>query len=116
MFFTVSQYKRRNLRREAGTPKIAPRDERQNGGGLRAGRGFLLFKIFYDFTDVLGAVARTDEDGVVCFHDDQIMDADGGDEFPRSPEVISAGVERKGRAGGNVRAAVRREQIVNRAP
>src|SRR5277367_7124919 len=63
---------------------------------------FLLLEPFHDFGYVLGAAAGAEEDGVVGFDQDHIVDAEGGDEFFRGPEKISGGVFGEGGAGGKV--------------
>ena len=57
---------------------------------LQQAREFLFFEMFHDFADVLGAVARAEQDGVVCFYEDQILDADRCDEHvdDRQPVTI----------------------------
>jgi hypothetical protein len=49
----------------------------------------LLFEPFHDFGDVLGAVARADEQGVGRFHDDEIAHANRRYEFRRAPQKIA---------------------------
>jgi len=44
------------------------------------------FQPVHDFGDTLGAVARADEQGVRRFDDNQIPDADCGEEFFRGPQ------------------------------
>lgn len=48
-----------------------------------------------DFGDVLGAVAGAEENGVVGFDEDEIVDADGSDKFLCAPKIISARIERE---------------------
>src|SRR5260221_1696500 len=46
----------------------------------------LLFEPFHDFADVLGAVARADEQRIGSFHDNEVTHANGGHEFRRAPQ------------------------------
>src|SRR5215468_5437212 len=71
-----------------------------------------VFKGFDDFGDVLGAVAGTDEKGVGSLDDDEVFDADSGDEFARAPKKIAGSVEGEGSIGRNVVAGLRGEEIV----
>ena len=41
----------------------------------------VLLEPFYDFGHVLGAAARAEEDGVVGFDQDHIVDAESSDKF-----------------------------------
>src|SRR5215472_4956640 len=43
----------------------------------------LFFEVLYDSGDLLGAVARADEQRVGSFHDDEVADADSRDKFGR---------------------------------
>ena len=76
----------------------------------------LFFQFFDDFADVLGAIARTNQQGVGRLHDDEIVNADGGDEFARAPEEISRGVERQAWTGENILAWLFGEKFVDRGP
>ena len=62
----------------------------------------MRFQPLHHAADVLGAVARADQQSVGRFHDDQIANAHGGDEFCGTPEEIARGVEREEAAGGDV--------------
>src|SRR4029077_18139544 len=43
----------------------------------------LLFcQFFHDFADVMGALAGTNQQGIGGVHDDEVVNANGGDEFP----------------------------------
>ena len=78
----------------------------------------MFFKPFHDFSDVLGAVARADEQGVGRIDDDQVVHTDQGGDFSRARDEITAGVEGVARSDEDV--AVRRvpvqQQPVYRSP
>lgn len=77
---------------------------------------FVLLEPFYDFGDILRAIARAEEDGVGGFDEDKIANSDGSDEFFWTPEIISTGVEGEGWAGGNVCCGMGGEQFENGVP
>src|SRR5579859_2118531 len=76
----------------------------------------LRFEVFDDFGDVLSAVAGNDEERVGGFDDNEIIDADGGDEFRRAVEQIAGGVERVAFASENIFAGFFGEQFVDGGP
>src|ERR1700722_16764834 len=90
--------------------------DRQISGAYRAPKWrvlqqageLLLFEPFDDLADVLRALARAEQEGVVCFQQNKVLPSYRGEKFPGCPEIISAGVQGERRAGGNVRAALRR--------
>src|SRR5277367_6798373 len=82
---------------------------------LEEGFEFLLLEPFHDFGYVLGAAAGAEEEGVVGFDQDQVMDAEGGNEFFGGPEKIARGVGGESGAGGKVSAGFG-EQLVYGVP
>jgi hypothetical protein len=89
--------------RAGGTPALQMRARRRGGGHgmpcpyarclvLYEIFSFLLLEVLHDFAYVLRAVAGADQDGVVGFDYYQVIDADGGYEFFRAPEVVAGGV------------------------
>src|ERR1700723_3387354 len=125
ILLTEEKYKRRAWWREAVMWERRLCGERQIGGsircswrvkrGLKQGFLFFLFEPFDDLGDVLGATARAEEDGVVGFDQNQIADAEGGDEFLRGPEKIPGGIKSEGWAGGEISARLG-EQFVDGVP
>src|ERR1700722_7645071 len=88
---------------------IPPRSIREGGGAKRAAWARLqevfeaaLFEPFYDFGDVLRAVAGADQEGIGSFDDDEVAYTDGGDEFRGTPDKISFGFEHVACAGEDV--------------
>ena len=66
----------------------------------------MVLEVLDDASDVLGAVAGTEEQGVVGFDEDEVVDTDGSDEFRGAPEIVAFGIEGEDRAGGNVGAGL----------
>ncbi len=85
-------------------------------GWLEQVFALLLFQIFHDFGDVLGAIARADKESVRRFDDDEVVDADGSDEFRWAPEEVARGVKHVARAGENVFAVFLGEEFVDGCP
>ena len=75
-----------------------------------------IFEVFDDFGDVLGAVAGADEKCVRGFDDDEVFDADRGDEFARAVEEIAGRVEPVSRPTEDVFAWLLREKLVHCGP
>src|SRR5580692_5848580 len=75
-----------------------------------------LFERLYDFGDVLRAVAGDDQKRVGSFYDNEVADADGGDEFRRAVEKIAGGIESQAVTGHDVVAGVFCEEFVDRGP
>ena len=75
----------------------------------------LLFEPFHDFADVLGTMAGAEQDGVVGFDEDHILNAEDGDEFVWRPDEISGGVESETGARGEILSGPR-EQLVDGVP
>src|SRR5882762_8982600 len=69
----------------------------------------LRFEPFHDFANVLGAVARADEQRVRRLNHDKITDADGGHEFRRTPQKIPFRIERVTLPGKDVLAGFLRQ-------
>src|SRR5579859_215119 len=76
----------------------------------------ILFQPFHDFSDVLGAVARHDEQGVRSFDHDEVAHADGRDKFLRAVKKIARAVYGVTMPSENIFAGLLAEQLVNRGP
>src|ERR1700761_5763180 len=62
----------------------------------------ILLEPFHDFADVLGAMARANQQGVRRFDHHQVADSDGGDEFRRAPDEVSFRFEQVSGAGQDI--------------
>src|ERR1700722_14993008 len=71
--------------------------------GLDKAAQSVLLKPFYDFPDVLRTVARTQQQGVFGFDQNQVAHSDRGDEFVPAPEIVPLGIQRERRSAGNIR-------------
>ena len=89
---------------------------RPRSAGQSSLRCFLRFELLHDAADVLGAVARADQQSVGGVDDDQIANAHRRDELVRAPEEVARGVERKEAARRNVFAWLCGEQFVDGGP
>src|SRR6202007_660455 len=76
----------------------------------------LLLEPFHHASYILGAFARTDEQGVGSFHNNEIGNPDCRDEFGGTRDEISAGIEGQDAAGGDVRARTFGQEFVNSGP
>src|SRR5208283_3526478 len=54
----------------------------------------LFFQPFHDFADILGAIAGDDEQGVRCFDDNEVADANDRGEFSGNRDEVSVSVNR----------------------
>ena len=53
----------------------------------------LFVQVLHDLTDILGALARGDEQSVFGFDHHQIVHADGGDELSRRMNIVAGGIQ-----------------------
>src|SRR6266849_10206381 len=76
----------------------------------------LLLEPLHEFGDVLGAVARADEQRVGSLDDDQVAHANRGHEFRRAPQIIAFRIERVTLPGENILAVFLCQQLIDGSP
>ena len=77
---------------------------------------FALFKGLHDFRYILGPVSRADEQCVRCFNHYQVVNANCGNKFPRTPKEIALRVESLALSGKDVFPRMFRKQFIDGRP
>src|SRR5712692_511222 len=78
----------------------------------------MLFPLepFYDPAHFLGAITPAEEQGVRRLDNDEVVHADGRNEFLRAVDIVARRVQCEERSGGDIPALPFRTKLVDRGP
>lgn len=76
----------------------------------------MFLEEFDEFADVLGLIAVEDEEGVGSVDDDEVLDAEQGDEFTGGIDVAAGGILKEGIGAGGIAGGIVLLEFVDGAP